>query len=225
MKKHFTLLLLLILCTCAYAQTQEFTAPDYTAIEKNVKNKKSTLYFDTLFERYTHADSTMTLEEKRHLYYGYSFQKEYAPYSRAEEQDKLRELLQKENADKKDLEKMIEYTDAILKKYPFSLRIKEYRIYSFRELGKTEEVEKENIQANIIIDAMLSSGDGTTKETCFYVINTLNEYELLNLLGFDFGGSQSLIDGGYDYLTLAENPYQLEGFYFDVSRCLESLKF
>ncbi len=167
----------------------------------------------------------MTLEERRHLYYGYSFQKEYSPYSRADEEKKLRELLQKENADKKDLEKIIEYTDAILKLYPFSLRIKEYRIYSFRELGKNAEAEKESLQATIIIDAMLSTGNGVEKETCFYVINTLNEYEILNLLGFDFGGKQSLIDGQYDYLTLAENPYQLEGFYFDVSRCLQSLKF
>lgn len=225
MKKHITLLLLLIFCTYAYAQTHDFIAPDYTAIEKNVKDKKSPLYFDMLFERYNRADSTMTLKEKRHLYYGYSFQDEYSPYARTEEESKLRELLQKENADKKDLEKIIEYTDAILKQYPFSLRVMEYRIYSFQELGKTEEVEKEKIKANIIIDAMLSSGDGTKKETCFYVINTLNEYELLNLLGFDFGGSQSLIDDRYDYLTLAENPYLLEGFYFDVSRCLESLKF
>ncbi|AXG75078.1 DUF4919 domain-containing protein [Flavobacterium arcticum] len=225
MKKYTIALLLFTFCTCIYAQTQEFFPPDYSKIEKNVKDKKSTLYFDTLFNRYTQADSTMTLEEKRHLYYGYSFQDEYSPYGRAEEENKLRELLQKENADKKDLEKIIEYTDAILKQYPFSIRMKEYRIYSFRELGKIAEVEKENIQAEIIIDAILSSGDGTKKETCFYVINTSNEYELLNLLGFDFGGKQSLIDGGYDYLTLAKNSYQLEGFYFDVSRCLESLKF
>lgn len=225
MKKHITTLLLFLFCIFSYAQTQDFTPPDYTVIEKNVKNKKSALYFDTLFERYARADSTMTLEEKRHLYYGYSFQKEYAPYSRAEEESKLHELLQKENADKKDLEKIIEYTDAILKQYPFSLRMKEYRIYSFRVLEKPEEIEKETIQANIIIDAMLSTGDGTSEETCFYVINTINEYEILNLLGFDFGGSQSLVEGRYDYLTLAENPYQLEGFYFDVSRCLQSLKF
>ncbi|KAF2518436.1 DUF4919 domain-containing protein [Flavobacterium salilacus subsp. salilacus] len=224
MKKYATLLTLMF-CAFVYAQNHEFTAPDYAVIEKNVKDKKSAFYFDKLFERYNRADSTMTLEERRHLYYGYSFQEEYAPYGRAEEQNKLQEILQKEKAEKEDFEKIIEYTDDILKQYPFSLRIKEYRIYSFRELDKDAEAEKESVQATIIIDAILSSGDGTEKETCFYVINTLNEYEILNLLGFDFGGKQSLIDGEYDYLTLAENPYQLEGFYFNVSRCLESFKF
>ena len=223
--KRYATLFLLVLCSCIYAQTPEFTAPDYDVIKKNVNNKKSPLYFDTLFDRYNRADSTMTLEEKRHLYYGYSFQDEYSPYGRADEETKLRELLQKEDADEKDLKKIIEYTDAIIKQYPFGIRVKEYRVYAFRELGKTAEAEKENIQANIIIDAMLSTGDGVAKETCFYVINTLNEYELISLLGFNFGGKQSLVEGQYDYLTLAENPYQLEGFFFDVSRCLNSLKF
>lgn len=207
------------------AQTEEFTAPDYKIIEKNVADKNSALYFDKLFERYAKSDTTMTLEEKRHLYYGYSFQDEYSPYSRSEAEKKLRELLQKDDGTKDDLKKIIEYTDEILKTYPFSIRIKEYRIYSFRELGMIAEAEKESVQGEIIIDAILSTGNGTDKETCFYVINTSNEYEVLSLLGFEFGGSQSLIDGRYDYLALADNPYQIKGFYFDVSRCLDSMKF
>lgn len=224
MKKQI-LLLFLFLSGLTYGQTPEFTAPDYELIEKNVNTEKSPLNFDALFERYAKADTTMTLQEKRHLYYGYSFQEEYSPYSNSPAEKKLRELLQKENADKSDLEKIITYTDTILAQYPFSLRMKEYRMYSFNELGKPLELEKEKAQASIIIDAILSTGDGTTEETCFYVITTENEYEIINLLGFSFGGSQSLIGGRYDYLTVAENPYELEGFYFDITRSLHSLKF
>ncbi|OIQ20112.1 MAG: hypothetical protein BM557_05420 [Flavobacterium sp. MedPE-SWcel] len=223
--KNATLFFLLLFITQSYSQIDDFKAPNYVLIEKNVNNKSTSLHFDNLFERYNEADSTMTIEEKRHLYYGYSFREEYSPYSRSESEKKLRKLLQKESASEKDFLKIIEYTDDILKQYPFSLRIKEYRIYSFQELGKKAEIDKENIQASIIIDAILSSGNGTEKETCFYVINTINEYELLNLLGFEFGGKQALIDNKYDYLSLAENPYQLEGFYFNISRSLQALKF
>ena len=68
----------------------------------------------------------------------------------------------------------------------------------------------------------LSSGDGLTKETAYYVINTTDEYNLISILGFEFGGEQSLIEH-YDRLTLAENDYNIEAFYFDVSPCLNSL--
>ena len=60
------------------------------------------------------------------------------------------------------------------------------------------------------------------KKEAFYVIYTSHEYDLLNILGFQFGGSQSLIEH-YDYLTLAENEAKIEGLYFDVSPCLNSM--
>ena len=220
-------ILLFTLCSCVlYPQEDsQFTKPDYTLIEKNVKDKKSTYYFKTLYDRFTKADSTMTMEEKRHLYYGYSFQEEYAPYSRSDAYKELNEILQKEELSKTDYEKILVLSEAILKVYPFSIRMKEYRIFSYKELAKYEEAERETIQASIIIDAILSTGDGTSKDNSFYVINTMNEYELLNILGFEFGGEQRLVDGLYDYLTLNENSYNLKGFYFEVSRCLNSLKF
>jgi hypothetical protein len=225
MKKIFAAALIIFAFMSSYSQTEEFTAPDYKVIEKNVSDKNSALYFNTLFDRYTKSDSTLTLEERRHLYYGYSFQDDYSPYARSESEKKLREVLQKENGTEDDLKKIIEYTDDMLKTYPFSIRVKEYRIYSFRELGMIADAEKESIQAEIIIDAILSTGNGTDKESSFYVINTMNEYEILSILGFEFGGSQTLVDGRYDYLALADNPYQIKGFYFDVSRSLESMKF
>ena len=92
---------------------------------------------------------------------------------------------------------------------------------------KTELIDskKEDFQTNAIIDAMLSTGNGVEKETCIYVINVTNEYELISIFGFSFGGEQSLIEGRYDYLAIEENPYEIEGLYFDVSRSLNALKF
>ncbi len=225
MKKVICLFILLSFYTKNFAQTDDFSKPDYAAIEKNVANKKSPYFYKTLFDRYTLADSTMTIEEKRHLYYGYSFQDEYSPYASSDAEDELREILMKDEAEADDFNKIIILTDKIQQQYPFSLRIKEYRVYCFKELGHTEAASKEYAQAAIIIDAILSSGEGTSKENCFYVIKASNEYEIINLLGFEFGGKQSLIEHRYDHLTVLENPYGIEGFYFDVSRSLSSLKF
>ncbi|GGB73867.1 DUF4919 domain-containing protein [Flavobacterium suaedae] len=225
--KNILLFFVLLFTVSGYAQTENYTPPDYDLIEKNSTDKNSELNFELLFERYKNADSTMTIEDKRHLYYGYSFSHNYSPYGSGstEVRQKLNKILQKQEADKEDLKKIIEYTDELLSDFPFSIKLKDIRIYCFRELGMIEEARKENFQTNAIIDAMLSTGNGVEKETSIYVINVTNEYELISIFGFSFGGEQSLIEGRYDYLAIEENPYEIEGLYFDVSRSLNALKF
>ncbi|QEE51129.1 DUF4919 domain-containing protein [Flavobacterium alkalisoli] len=218
-------LLILFLTQSFYAQDFELKKPDFDLIEKNVKDKNSPYYFDKLYARYIVADSTMTLEERRHLYFGYSFQDEYAPYERSDAQQDLNKILQQEEFTKQDYQDILTLSSKILKIYPFSIRMMEYRIFVYKELEQYDDAIKQTVQANIILDAILSTGEGTSKESSFYVINVMNEYELLNILGFEYGGQQELVDGLYDYLTLKENSYYIDGLYFEVSRCLNSLKF
>ena len=61
-----------------------------------------------------------------------------------------------------------------------------------------------------------------SKEEAFYVIDVSHEYNILDMLGLPYGGSQHLTEH-YDYLSLGENNANLEGLYFDVSRCLSTL--
>ena len=218
-------LLILFISQSFFAQDFELKKPDFDLIEKNVKDKNSPYYFDKLYARFIVADSTMTIEERRHLYFGYSFQDEYAPYERSDAEQDLNEILQKEEITQQDYQDILTLSSKILKTYPFSIRMMEYRIFVYNELRQYDDAVKETVQANIILDAILSTGEGTSKESSFYVINVINEYELINILGFEYGGQQELIDGLYDYLTLKENSYNIEGLYFEVSRCLNSLKF
>jgi len=60
-----------------------------------------------------------------------------------------------------------------------------------------------------------------SKETALTVIYVSDEYEMLEVLGFKFGGQQALIKDGYDELQLEENPYGITYFYFDVRRLFE----
>ena len=222
--KHILTLLFLTLFTGTPAQSQDFKKPDFALIEKNSTDKKSPLHYDKLFDRFNSADSTMTIEERRHLYYGYSFQDEYSPYGSSDAQGELNEILEKGGIDKQTLEKLLKATQKVLDDNPFSIRLREYRIFAFKELGRLKESSDEELRASIIIDAILSTGDGTTPETCFYVINTGNEYEIIDILGFEFGGSQKLTQDVQDYLTLAENSYNIKGLYFDVTRLFSSFE-
>ena len=73
------LLLFILLSFASFAQDWEFERPDYKKIETNIKNDKSNLLYDLLMAKFQEGDSTMSLEEKRHLYYGYTFQKNITP--------------------------------------------------------------------------------------------------------------------------------------------------
>lgn len=221
MKKIFSCILFLSFIL-VFSQKREFTAPNYKKIESAVKDKNSEYYYPTLIEKFNASDSTMTLEQKRHTYYGFVFQDQYSPYHFSDYSKKLNESINKENLTNDDFKKIIKLCDFVLIENPFDLRALSYKSFCLNKLEEKAELEKNIAKVNIVMEVLISSGDGISKETAFYVTNTSNEYDLLNMLGFEFGGKQSLIDH-YDYLKLAENEYKIEGFYFDISPALENL--
>ena len=216
MKKIFTLLVFLI-ALGANAQ-DEIASPDYTAIEKNIKNEASPYYYTTLLNRFKKGDTTLTLEERRHLYYGYAFtSKTYDVNSINAISISLKEVLRKADPTTTDMKSVLELSDKLLEVNPFSITVKEYRIYCLKELGMLEQAKIEKAQTDIIVDAILSSGDGTTKLSSIHVINAGNEYELASIMGFEPVDNQFGINNKYDYLTLNKNSYNLQGLYFEVA--------
>jgi hypothetical protein len=222
-KMQLLILTFLLVSVVGLSQNRGTEKPDYKKIEKEISKDKSEFFYSKLLKRYMNSDTTMTIKEKRYLYYGYSFQNAYSPYGHSDFSDSLRVVLQKEQHNDKELNEIIELSDSILVENPFDLRAINYQLYAFDKLGKMVEFDMKINQMRIIVDALLSSGDGLEKKTAFYVIYISHEYDLLNVLGFDFGGEQSLIDH-FDYLEVAENSQDIKGLYFDVSPCLNSMK-
>ena len=224
MKKLLTLVLLLGTALLYAQDTVYYLKPDFKIIEKNINNKSSNFYYEKLFNRYSKGDSTLTMEEKQHLYFGYSFKEEYNPYYTSDSIQVIRTLINTDNLSKKDMQRVLALTTEALKGYPFDLSLMGYRSFFLRELGKDKEAAAEGVRADIILDAILSTGDGTTKQTCLYTISVGNEYEIINILGLTFGGTQKFIDTKYDYLSIKENDQGITGLYFDVSRVMASFK-
>jgi hypothetical protein len=221
-KKQLLVITILLVSTIAFSQNIEFKKPDYKKIEKEISKEKSDYYYPKLLKKYMTSDTTMTLKEKRYLYYGYSFQDSYSPYGHSDFNDSLRMVLNKGKHNNEELLKIIELSDSVLVENLFDLRAINYQLYAYDKLGEKIEFDKKINQMRIIVDALLSSGDGLKKKTAFYVIYISHEYDLLNILGFEFGGEQSLIEH-YDYLKVAKNSQNIKGFYFDISPCLNSM--
>ncbi|WP_295337551.1 DUF4919 domain-containing protein [Flavobacterium sp.] len=222
MKKLFLFFLVITTLTVT-AQNKKFVKPDYKAIKKEVTNKKSPYFYETLVNKFNSADTTMTIEEKRHLYYGFTNSDKYSSFYTGKANDSLRGVLKKRDLEDTDFKKIISYGAKVLQENPFDLRTLNIMSYAYEKQNNLTEAKNSAIQISIIVDAIFSTGDGTSKENAFYVINVPHEYDMISILGLQYGGSQSLVDGTYDYLTLAENSYGIKGLYFDISASLNRL--
>ena len=87
--KIITSITLLFLAVTISAQNNSFKQPNYKSIEKNIKKKKSVFFYPTLFKKFISSDTSFTLAEKRHLYYGYSFNENYSPYGSSSFKDSV----------------------------------------------------------------------------------------------------------------------------------------
>jgi len=180
--KRYLILICVAMYGQAFAQKVELKKPDYKKIESNINDSNSPLYYSQLMERYLRGDSTMNLEERRHLYYGYTFQKRYAPYARYAYSDSVRSLLAREHLERDDYERISTFSERELRENPFSLSAINQKLISAEHLQDTTDFLIHLSKMRIVFDALLSSGDGLSRETAFYVISTSHEYALLKCI-------------------------------------------
>jgi hypothetical protein len=76
------LFIIFLLITIGIANSQELTfqKPDYDLIKKDIQDSSSAFYYPKIMSRLLVYDTTLTIEDYRHLYYGYIFQNDYKPY-------------------------------------------------------------------------------------------------------------------------------------------------
>lgn len=218
MKKVF---LLAIAFVFSLNVTAQITAPDYELIEYEINNKSSKFYYKDLLRRFRMADTTMTLDDVRHLYYGSSFQSNRKPVS-LNNKVEIIEMMSDPHVTV-DNEKIIEMADKAIAENFLDLDAYYYKFTACLELyGRdlNDAALKTSFQYNSIISAILSSGDGLSAETAMHVVDVSHEYHVLRVfnLGFD---SQKLIKENerfYDVMYLNYNSEENK-IYFDVTSC------
>ncbi|MDR1517638.1 MAG: DUF4919 domain-containing protein [Dysgonamonadaceae bacterium] len=205
-----------------YAQQADdefFTKPNYKQIEKASNDASSPYYFPKLMQRYQAADSTLTLEEKRHLYYGFAFQPQYKGVDNPELNNKLAALLAKQQFGKEDYPLILAQADEILKDDPFSLRALEAQLFVYAQEDNVAGYIANVVKKRIVFDAIVSSGEGVDKKSPFYVIRIGHEFDLLGYMGYRFGGENKILKKE-NYLSVASNQFGIGGLYFNIEPIL-----
>ena len=200
-----------------------FEKPDYEQIKANIENKESNFYYSKLWNRFQQGDSTMTLEEKRHLYYGYVFHKDYSPYSSTYNSKKANAILNKKNPTRKEWETLVSIYDHSLSKEPFNCKHLYYQHIAYNALNKSVEADKNAKKIHSILGALYSTGDGLLKECAMHVIAVYSEYDCLFFNDLSMY-SQAFMNGGYDVLYLNPNEDGLEELWFDITQPFNYLR-
>lgn len=216
------LILLLGLVQTAWAQ--EIEEPDYKLIRQSISNSRSPNYYPNLMRRYMENDTTLTLEQYRDLYYGFSFQEDYVPYKGHKKQlIDARRRFTNSKGDGNLAPEMIRIAKASLDDNPFDIPAINIIAVSYLQIGDTVQYNVWDIKQKGILDAILSSGDGTEPSSAFHVIDIEHEYEVLNRLGLQVE-SDSLVNDQVEYLKVKENAENEQGFYFNFGRCRENYR-
>lgn len=222
--RHLLLLLFILNISVSYSQLNSFEKPNYKKIRKSVRKKKSDYNYYKLFKKFNNLNSTMTLKEKRYLYYGYVFQKNYEPFGFTKYRDSLN-LYARKRGTTNHLSKMILFTEYILSKNPFDIEVLTYKAYLHKKDRDDLGYKLTKKQLKIIFDALLSSGNGRTKESAYHIIYRAHKKALLKHNNLKFNGIKRTIDKyRIEYLNVAKNKFGIRGVYFDVSAFKINLK-
>lgn len=195
------------------AQENTMSLERIKEIKKEVQLKKSPYYYPELLKRFRQGDTTFNVTECYHIYYGFSNEPEYAPYGAMEELEQLQQLVYDRKIPLKP-ERLHALAKTLEANYPVGLRF----LLAMAVAESRQQIVDGpyKIRFNQILDAILTSGRGTSMEERMYVITTSDEYVVLNILELDFVG-QALINQTDKMSVNPDNVYGIDALYFDVS--------
>ena len=165
-------------------------------------------------------DTTLTADDYRYLYLGYSFQEDYNPYRVSFYNTAIDTLYNRCSHTPEECKELVRYAHRILADNPFDLRRMAVLVYANNLLDNESEVLFWQARIHHLVDAIISTGDGCTPETAWYIIEPVHAYDLLNTLGV-IAESYDFCPPCYDYIQVYDLIGNARGFYFNVSRILE----
>jgi hypothetical protein len=208
-----------------YAQDETtFQVPDYASINDMTADVNSAFYYPKLLKRYKDNDTNLSPREFRMLYYGYSLQQGYSPFTGFTlEDEELRSIFAKDDLAPADLGNIVVQSKKYLERFPFDLKKLNMVYIASKELGDSLTAYTYLGKIRSIALTILSTGDGLSKETAFYVISLPDEYAMIKMLGYDYNGDQQLSGSESSYLGIKDNSDKIPGFYFNAKPVFGSI--
>ena len=218
MKRLLSILLFSLFAFVAL-HAQEVSAPDYKLIRQQIQNAKGPNYYPTLMRRYMANDTTLSMEQYRALYYGYTLQEDFVPYQQTSNRlFEVRKALSKNKGNAKQCPEAVQVALTVLDDNPFDLMAISTLSFAYLQLRDTVSYHLWNDKQNSLLDAITSSGDGETEESAIHVISIEHEYEVLSRMGLTVD-KDSLCSDQVEYIKVKDNAEEIPGIYFNFGTC------
>ncbi len=216
------------LCVATSAKASEESrsavAPNDEAIFAATIDANSPFYYPPLFTRYMEVDTTLTLEEYQHLYYGYLWQPTYRPHESPRAYTTLLSIFEKptDSLTTLDCERIIELTDRVMTTEPFNPSTINFRVFAYGAMGDTLNERKEYQRLQMLFETILSSGDGIHEKSPWHVLYFSHAADVMAHMGLAYG-KRMVVSRTTEFIPLLERTSEgIRGFYFHYGRIYQN---
>lgn len=192
-------------------------APDNDLIRIEILDTSSPYYYPDLYYRYWQGDTTLTLEDYRHLYYGFVWQPEYKPFETPLAHDKILMILESDSLGEADFREIIRLGQEAMEREPFDPSLVNFLVYAYGSIGDTINERINYYRLEGILDAIRSSGTGLSEKSPWHIIYFSHVNDFLASANIRCKKEQ-IISRSVAYLPLLEKQKGVKGYYFDFSR-------
>ena len=212
------------------AEIVGYTTPNYEQIKKDCADKHSDRYYPKLVKRFAEVDTNLDVADMQTFYYGQAFLNGYRPYSRYDEFNEIRAIMNRDEAPTiADSRNIIKLANAVIAKNPAEPMAYYYKFVGQSIAceyfgGDTVELQQTLLQFQMLFYTIASTGNGIMPELAMHVVNTSHEYMMMNMYGFQMKQQALMNIGGhsYDMFVLDSNQYDVDTLYFNIDCIVNS---
>lgn len=207
--------LFILLLGTVQAQDDELTIKDIpVSTIKEMVSDPDGVYFYPKIRKKFEADETLLDIDYLMLYYGYVFQDNYNPYRHFALEDSLGGLTSAQKGNE-----ALRLANLILEENPVSIIANIEKAYALHGMGKEEEAKKYLERYRLLMEALESSGEGSSYDKPIVIINPKDAQAIL--LKYRLTELSKSINGQnnkyYDVYLVRNKEGKQYPIYFDIT--------
>lgn len=153
------------------------SAPDLDEIKKATTDPSSQLYYPTLLNRFLNDPNSISAADARFLYYGKLYSAGYKPYNFHPDEMKFHEQMSSGK-----YAKAIITGEQILSNDPLNAEFLSKLSFCYEKVKDTTKAKDYAAKTVLLVNVIMESGNGTSRETAYRVTGVPDEYVLFNIM-------------------------------------------